>query len=102
MSFKSHAARIALAALSLQLAACGSGLSGEYVPQEASMFMQSVKFEDGHAYITSIAGQTSRVDYEVDGERVMLKLGATSQMFTLDKNGCLEGGQMIGTFCKKS
>lgn len=84
------------------LAACSSGISGEYEPQDMAgkVALKSIKFEGKEAFITTSLGTITRVPFEVDGERVILTNAGQSQVFQLTEEGCLDAG-MLGKLCKK-
>ncbi|WP_340124614.1 hypothetical protein [Methylobacter svalbardensis] len=50
----------------------------------------TVKFSDA----------TAEADYLIEDDKVKISSAGQTQVFTIDKNGCLDGGQMIGKFCK--
>ena len=86
------------------LAGCGSRLSGTYstVPAGEGLYKQ-IKFISGSkAELTIfVTDQTIEGPYVVEGDKVKITAGGQTQVFTIDKNGWLNGGEMIGKLCKK-
>ena len=83
----------------LGLLACGGGLSGTYTG-DGNSFFESLAFRsDGKVDITWM-GTTREGTYEVDGERVAISSGGDTQVFTIDSQGCVDGGGLIGRYCK--
>lgn len=66
---------------------CSSGLNGTYSTSHGAI---SVKFESRHAYFTTPAG-TIETEYEVDGDKVILKSQMGNFVLTRNKDGSLEG-----------
>ncbi|MGH8282589.1 MAG: hypothetical protein ACRESE_01930 [Gammaproteobacteria bacterium] len=77
----------ALLLLAALIAGCGSGLSGTYSTSHGAI---SVKFESHSAYFTTPAG-TIETEYEVDGDKVILKSQMGNFVLTRNKDGSLEG-----------
>lgn len=98
--------RVALLALllTLFLSGCDSGLNGTYTPDGNSPYgnmISSLTFKPGGKVEVTTLGMTQEVSYEREGMKVKVTTdGNTSTIFTIDENGCLDGGQLIGKFCK--
>jgi hypothetical protein len=45
-------------------------------------------------------GMTKEGTYKRDGKRVTITVNGDTQVLTLADNGCLEGGGLLGTYCK--
>ena len=81
-------------------ASCGDGLKGSYVGKGVPF--KELKFSSsGKVELTTVMGTTTEATYEVDGDKVKISAAGQTQIFTKDKNGCLDGGGMIGKFCKE-
>jgi hypothetical protein len=78
------------------LAACGGGLDGTYASSNGAM---SVKFASGKAYVESFGG-TAQVDYQVDGDQVILKSPNGNMVLTRNHDGSL-GGSPFGDLKKE-
>jgi len=53
---------------------------------------------------TNVMGmvQTQEMDYKLDEGKVKLGMaGGPQQVMSIDKDGCLEAGGMMGKMCKK-
>ncbi len=82
------------------LTGCGQGVSGAYLPTGSAPYQQ-IEFSSGDTVDLTVVGMVRRGTYKVDGKKVVLTVDAQSIVFTLDDKGCLDGGSLIGTYCKK-
>jgi hypothetical protein len=86
------------------VAGCSHGLSGTYLPKGGGvgngLVMDKLDFVSGDSVDITIMSQTVRVNYKIDGKQVLLSVNGQQQVFTLDDDGCLDGGAMFGKFCK--
>src|SRR5271156_151226 len=77
----------------LFVAGCSHGLSGTYLPKGGGvgngLVMDKLEFVSGDSVDITIMSQT-----------VLLSVNGQQQVFTLDDDGCLDGGAMFGKFCK--
>jgi len=90
------------AAGALVLAGCGGGgLSGTYVSGEDGLF-ESLNFTSKSTVEAVFMGTTSELSYEREGDKVKISNNGQNAVFTIDKQGCLVGGEVLGTYCKKS
>lgn len=84
--------RIALLApllASLLLAACGGGLSGTYTD---STGIASYTFGPGDKVEVNAMGASVEMPYEVDGNKVRIKLpGGAEQVLTIQPDGSISG-----------
>ena len=87
-----------LATLTLAFAACG-GLSGTYSGKETG-FLDDLTFHSGGKVDATFMGMTKEGTYKKDGKRVTITVNGDTQVLTLAANGCLEGGGILGTYCK--
>lgn len=98
---------VALAGLAL--AGCGQKLSGAYVaagPSAAGASpmgnpYEKIEFGSGETVDLTLMGMVHRGTYKIDGKTVAMTIDAQSIVFTMDDKGCLDGGQLIGKYCKK-
>ncbi len=81
---------------------CDSGLSGTYTAEGNSSFrIKSIIFKSGSKAEITMMGITKEISYEMEGNKVKLKGEDNSiTVFTIDENGCLDGGEMLGKLCK--
>ena len=79
--------------------ACDSGLSGSYTSQ-GGLISQTMLFKPGGKVEVSAMGTTQEGNYEVEGNKVKISINTSTTILTIDDNGCLDGGQMVGKFCK--
>lgn len=87
-----------LATLTLAFAACG-GLSGTY-SGKGTGFLESLTFHSGGKVDATFMGMTKEGTFKKDGKRVTITVNGDTQVLTLAGNGCLEGGGILGTYCK--
>jgi hypothetical protein len=79
---------IALAVIAFLVISRGTGISGTYRQADGT---GSMEFRGSKVYITTVLGTTFVSNYEVDGNRVIIKGAGGSQVFT--RNGdTLDGG----------
>jgi hypothetical protein len=85
------------------LAGCGHRLSGTYTADENSMSLfEKLEFTSGtKVEITHPVDGTFEAPYVVEGDKVKITVRGQTLVWTIDKNGCLDGGGMFGKFCKK-
>lgn len=101
MNFKS----IAIAMLACVLVAgCGHSLSGTYLPKGGGigngLVMSKLNFISSSEVDITMMEQTVRANYKVDGKQVLLIVNNQQEVFNIDDNGCLDGGNLFGKFCK--
>ncbi|SBV35350.1 conserved exported hypothetical protein [uncultured Stenotrophomonas sp.] len=85
------------------LTACSGGLSGEYGQEVNGEWDTTMTFKgDGEVEIDMGIAQVVG-KYEVkDGKlRISMSDGTPSQAFVINDKGCIEGGMLFGTLCKK-
>lgn len=77
--------RLALLAAAVLLAGCGGGIKGTYADHNG---LVSIKFESGKAYMKTPGG-TLQIDYEVDGDHVLLKTPQGNLVLNRQDDGSL-------------
>jgi hypothetical protein len=87
------------AAACLALAACDDGVSGTYAGNENS-FLEKLEFNSDKVDVTGF-GETKQGTYEIDGDKVMITIGGETQVFTRGDDDCLDGGLVLGKYCKE-
>jgi hypothetical protein len=85
--------------LTVLLASCGSHMSGTYV--NSGGLGGKITFVSGSKAQIEMMGATTECTYEKEGNQVKLINGDKNQILTIDKNGCLDGGEMMGKYCKQ-
>jgi hypothetical protein len=94
------------AALScVTIAACGrASLSGTYLPKGGGMgnglVMQKLEFGSGNSVTLTMMEQRVRVTYTIDGKQLLLNANGQQMVFDIGSDGCLDGGNLFGKFCK--
>jgi hypothetical protein len=97
-----------LAAVAVLLAclctACGGGLKGTYTPAGQTfggVLISSVTFTSGEKVEVTAMGVTHEGTYVLDGKRVKITISGDTTIMSIDDQGCLDAGGMIGKLCKK-
>ena len=88
----------------VMLAGCGKSLSGTYTGNAAPF--NKITFTSGKkAEFSMMSGQTVEATYVVEGDKVKFTMGGQVLVYTIDKNGCLDGGKgaigMMEPLCKQ-
>ena len=96
---------VAAALTCLALAGCGrSSLSGTYLPKGGGMgnglVMQKLEFSSGNNVTLTMMEQRVRVTYTIDGKQLLLNANGQQMVFDIGSDGCLDGGNLFGKFCK--
>jgi hypothetical protein len=98
---------LAMASACLTLANCSCGdpsFSGTYVPPgnvpADSVVLQKLEFGSGNSVAVTMMGQKVSVTYKADSKQVTLNASGQQLVFTIDKDGCLNGGDAYGKLCK--
>lgn len=83
------------------LSACGSGLSGEYGRvNDGGEWEGVMTFKDDQVEIDwGIAEMVG--SYEAGDGKVYITMNGVTMAYPIDKKGCIDGGMMYGTICKK-
>jgi hypothetical protein len=81
------------------LVGCGSGIEGTYSGRGNGFLQQMVFKRDGKVELTFM-GMTREGTFEVEGKRVKVTNGGTTEILTIGDDGCLEGGGILGRYCK--
>jgi hypothetical protein len=79
--------------------ACGAALEGDYAGTGNSFF-EKLSFRSGGKVRITFAGMTKIGTYEIDGKEVLITVGNETNVFTLDAQGCVVGGGVLGKYCK--
>jgi len=78
------------------LGACGdSGVSGNKYGGPDCLF-DSIEFTSGDSGYMTQFGVQSQFSYTRDGDRVIVTMGTDNAVFTLDDDGALDGGALLG------
>lgn len=86
--------------LSTFLFAGCSGMSGTYVAG-GSAFFEKLNFTSGDKVEITFHGVTKEGTYEKDGDKIVVTAGGDNCIFTVDENGCIDGGGRVGKYCKE-
>jgi len=91
---------VAFAALGALNAYAQQTLSGTYLPKGQGV-MDKLEFSSDGTVATTAMGSTVQSPYTDNGQQVMITIGGQTQPFTIDGDGCLDGGSDIGKYCKQ-
>ncbi len=76
------------------------GLSGTYVAR-GDAFLEKIAFNSNGNVEISVMGVTQPGTFKKDGDKVTISIAGENHVFTIDKDGCLDGGSIIGKYCKE-
>lgn len=96
---RSIAALVVAAGIVASPLACGAALEGDYAGTGNSFF-EKLSFRSGGKVRVTFGGMTKVGTYEIDGKEVLITLGNETNVFTLDAQGCVVGGGILGKYCK--
>lgn len=85
-----------LVSASLAFAGSAKGISGKY----GNEFMEVEFKSSGKAYVTLMGGAMTEVNYEVEGDKIILRNQAGNIVLTHNKDGSLSGGPLNETLKK--
>jgi|SRR5690606_18554673 len=81
---------------------CGSTkLSGTYLGQDDAFYVENMTFTSSKTVELESGMATVEGTYTIDEDKVKITVGGQIHIFTIIDNGCLDGGGMLGTFCKE-
>jgi hypothetical protein len=78
------------------LAACGDGGIAGNTYGGDECFFESLEFTTGDSGYVSQFGMQKEFTYEIDGDRVIVKVEGDNAVFTIGDDGSLDGGGLIG------
>lgn len=85
----------------LLLFGCNSKhLEGTYIGNDQAFFNQ-LTFKANNKVELIFMGTTSEADYYLEGNKVKITRAGETQVLNITKNGCLDGGGFIGTYCNE-
>jgi hypothetical protein len=81
------------------LAGCGKKLNGTYAGGMGAHFDKLTFKSNGKVEMNAAMMGSTEAAYEVDGNNVkLLGAGGQAQVLTMDNQGCLDGGEIIGKY----
>jgi hypothetical protein len=89
-------------ALALSLTSCARsrGLSGTYTASGHGTFQSLTFTPDGKVMIASGNDTIREGTYLIDGTSVKIMLKEKTEVLAIDANGCLDGGTLLGMYCR--
>jgi len=93
--------RNAFVLVAMVLVGCGSGssLDGVYSGENTG-FLDKIEFVGGDKAELTFMGMTKEATYVVEDRKVKIKQGDEVTILRIDDAGCLDGGGIIGKYCK--
>ncbi len=91
---------VSIAVECLAVAGCGSSVDGVY-SSNGNGFFEQLEFKSDDKVEVTFMGMIKEGTYEVEKKKVKVSVAGDNQIFTIDDKGCLVGGGMLGTYCKK-
>jgi hypothetical protein len=86
-------------ALAIPSAAWAAKLEGEY-QGTGNSFFEKLSFRPGGKVRVTFMGMTKVGTYEIEDKEVLITVGNETNVFTLDEQGCVVGGGLLGKYCK--
>jgi len=86
--------------LPLLTLACGQSVSGTY-SGKGTGFLEKIEFRDDEKVELTFMGMTKEGTYEIDDDRVKINNGGEITILKITDDDCLEGGGIIGKYCKE-
>jgi hypothetical protein len=87
-----------LLAMVAALCACGPTLHGQYGNEQDGA---DFDFKSGSRVEITVLGSTRVGSYKLEDGKVYITAANDTQAFRFDKNGCIDGGFVFGTLCKR-
>lgn len=92
---------ISILMLLLLLSGCTNDtLEGSYTGSENAFFDQLI-FKSNHKVELVFMGATSEADYSIDDNKVKITTANETQILSITKTDCLDGGGFMGQYCKE-
>lgn len=89
---------IAVVMTAIFLTACGSSINGVYTSKNG--FAEKLDFKSSGKVEMTIFGMVKEGTYEIEGKKVKITGGGDTTIFAIDDKGCLDGGNLLGKYCK--
>ncbi len=86
-------------ASSLFALACGPSIEGVYSGEDTG-FLQKIEFRGDNKVELTFMGMTREGTYEIEDDRVKINNGGEISILKIADDGCLEGGGILGRYCK--
>lgn len=75
-----------------------TNIRGIYIGQKGAL-LDKIILKEGHKADIVFLGSITEVPYERTGDKIKFMIPDGAQIFTLDSNGCLDGGSLVGKYC---
>lgn len=103
MTIKRFARNTVAVLLVSVFAACGNGFAGEYGHSVNGTWETIMTFKGNGEVELDMMGNIMVGKYEVKDGKVYITggKGGQTQAFRIDEQGCIDGGMLFGTMCRK-
>jgi hypothetical protein len=85
--------------VTIPLAGWGASLEGDY-QGTGNSFFEKLSFRSGGKVRVTFGGMTKVGTFEIDGNEVLITIANETNVFTIDPQGCVVGGGLLGKYCK--
>jgi hypothetical protein len=85
--------------MTLPPTAWSAKLEGDY-QGTGNSFFEKLSFRSGGKVRVTFAGMTKVGTFEIDGNEVLVTIANETNVFTIDAEGCVVGGGLLGKYCK--
>lgn len=90
---------VAVISLAAVLTGCGDTVDGTYTPKDGGFF-EKMEFNSGGKVEISFMGATKEATYVVEDNKVKITNAGETNVFAINDKGCLDGGTLLGEYCK--
>ena len=83
---------------------CGGGMKGAYTSNGRSFggaIISDITFNSGNKVEITALGMTQEGTYVLEGNKVKITVSGDTTIMSVDEQGCINGGGVLGKFCKK-
>ncbi len=89
---------LVITCLAFAISGC-SNIQGTYLGQEGAL-MDKIIIKEGHRADIVFLGSVTEVSFEKTGDKIKFMIPDGAQILTIDQQGCLDGGTLVGRYCK--
>lgn len=87
--------------LLVALSACNDGLSGEYGTMRDGEWKAVMTFKDGMVELDIMGMARLASPYEVKDGKLYMTIEGSTMVYQIAKDGCIDGGRLLGHLCKQ-
>lgn len=75
-------------------------MKGTYAGNDRAHF-DKIVFTSKHKVELVFLGSVTEAEYEKEGDRIKINTAMGTQVLSIDNEGCLDGGFIMGKYCKE-